>query len=202
MGLDAAVGYSFLLYTFFVLLPLIPAVLIFKLFPRDSVSEWGPFRNWTVNATGAFAAYLITATLGFFLVRNIEAQIESARLYPVEGVVVGIRRGEGLHLDSDLFFVRYTIDGAERDSVDLRFVILLHHPVVKPETVWVNYYEAETAGGTGPPPIPKLIPMVLRPTKSVQVFRLVTGKEPRLEYETSTISATFEDTQVAANGAR
>jgi hypothetical protein len=203
MGLDTAVTYSFLLYTLFVLLPLIPAVLIFKLFPRVSVSVSGPFSNWTINATGAFAAYLVTATLGFLLVRNIEAQIASTRLYPVEGVVVGMRHGEGLN--SDLFFTRYTTDGTEPDSVDLRFVILLDHPIVKPETVWVRYYEANPGaggGGVGYPPSPKLIPMELRPTKSVQIFRLVTGKEPKLENETSAISASFRDIQIAEKGAR
>lgn len=42
-----------------VLLPLIPAVLIYWLFPKATVAVSGPLANLTVKASGAFAAYLI-----------------------------------------------------------------------------------------------------------------------------------------------
>lgn len=42
-----------------VLLPLIPAILIYKLFPSSTVAVNGPFAGLTVKAGGAFAGYLI-----------------------------------------------------------------------------------------------------------------------------------------------
>ncbi len=42
-----------------VLLPLIPAILIYRLAPGNSVAVSGPLAGLTVKASGAFAAYLI-----------------------------------------------------------------------------------------------------------------------------------------------
>ena len=61
-----AVAFSLLLYVFYVLLPVVPAVIIYKLFPETKVALSGPFQNFTLNATGAFAAYIVTAGLGYF----------------------------------------------------------------------------------------------------------------------------------------
>lgn len=69
-----AVALSLLLYVFYVLLPIGPAVIIYRLFPETKVALHGPFQNFTLNATGAFAAYIVTAGLGYFLV------IETTRL--------------------------------------------------------------------------------------------------------------------------
>lgn len=63
-----AVALSLLLYVFYVLLPVGPAVIIYRLFPETTVALHGPFQNFTLNATGAFAAYVVTAGLGYFLV--------------------------------------------------------------------------------------------------------------------------------------
>src|SRR5204863_7131339 len=99
MAYDPAVIYSFCLYVLYVLLPLIPAILIFRLFPETKVTVSGPLQNLTVNATGAFAAYVVTVALGFFLVSNVEAQIGYSRHYPVEGVIVDL--GQNQVIDSD-----------------------------------------------------------------------------------------------------
>lgn len=40
-------------------LPLIPAALIYRLFPKTSIKIKGPFRGLTLNASGAFAAYIL-----------------------------------------------------------------------------------------------------------------------------------------------
>lgn len=40
-------------------LPLIPSALIYRLFPKTSISLKGPFKGLTLNASGAFAAYLL-----------------------------------------------------------------------------------------------------------------------------------------------
>jgi hypothetical protein len=47
------------LYLLWVIIPLIPAVLIYRLFPNTAVAVSGPFANLTVKAGGAFAAYLV-----------------------------------------------------------------------------------------------------------------------------------------------
>ena len=44
------------LYVMWVMLPLVPAILTFKLFPKTTVTASGPFAGFTVNASGAFAA--------------------------------------------------------------------------------------------------------------------------------------------------
>lgn len=58
-----------------VVLPLLPAVLIYRLFPDTSVAASGPFANLTVKASGAFAAYLIVFAATFLLVDHIRTFI-------------------------------------------------------------------------------------------------------------------------------
>ena len=50
---------SFALYVIYFLVPLIPAILIYKIFPETSVVASGRFSNLKVNSSGAFAAYLV-----------------------------------------------------------------------------------------------------------------------------------------------
>ena len=71
----AAVLLSCLLYALYVLLPMIPAIVIYRLFPDTRVALSGPLANLTLKSTGAFAAYVVTVILGFFLVRNTHAII-------------------------------------------------------------------------------------------------------------------------------
>ena len=175
MGNNAAVTYSFLLYVLYVLLPLVPAILIFKLFPESKVTVSGPLQNLTINATGAFAGYVVTVALGFFLVRNVEAQIEWTRNYAVEGVITDLAENQAFN--SDQFYSRYSSEtsdaGGKFANRDYHFVLLLNHPVVKPETVWLNYWDdLNGPGGIGAPPTPRSIPMELSATNSTQRFRL------------------------------
>ncbi|MGH6847909.1 MAG: hypothetical protein ACREC0_10870 [Methylocella sp.] len=58
------------LFTVWALLPLVPAVLIYLLFPDTSVAVSGPLANLTVRAGGAFAAYLIVLLVTFQLEQN------------------------------------------------------------------------------------------------------------------------------------
>ncbi len=67
-----AVVLSFALYTIFVLLPMVPAIKIYRLFPDTKVGISGPLQGLSVKATGAFAAYVVTALLGFFLIQNAQ----------------------------------------------------------------------------------------------------------------------------------
>lgn len=70
-----AVWLSILLYVLFVLVPLLPAIAIYKIFPKTKVGLKGPLQDLQVNASGAFAAYLIVAIVGIFLVNNASTLI-------------------------------------------------------------------------------------------------------------------------------
>jgi hypothetical protein len=65
-----AVLLSFGLYLLYVLLPLIPAILIYRLFPDTKVAVSGPLAGLTLKASGAFAAYVVVVALGVFLVKD------------------------------------------------------------------------------------------------------------------------------------
>ena len=190
MGNNAAVTYSFLLYVLYVLLPLIPAILIFKLFPESKVTVSGPLQNLTINATGAFAGYVVTVALGFFLVQNVQAQIQWTRVYPIQGVIADLDKSQALN--SNQFYSRYdsnTSDPTGQFSIrDYYFVALLDHPVVKPETVWLNYWDVPGSGGIGAPPAPRRVPVELLATNSPQRFRLqVHGDQVAVVHEATEV---------------
>jgi hypothetical protein len=176
MTTNPAVLYSFLLYVLYILLPLIPAVLIFRLFPDTKVSVSGPLQGLTLNTTGAFGAYVVTAALGFFLVRNVESQIQWTRTYAIQGVIVDLAKNQAV--DSDKFYSRYTSESVDADgkfaSRNYSFVVLLDDPSEQSETVLLKYWQLDATGGTGEPPAPKSIPLKLAATKnsSPQRFRL------------------------------
>lgn len=71
-----AILLSILLWAMFVLLPMWPAIKIYKLFPDTKVGISGPLQGLDVKASGAFAAYVVTALLGFILVQNTQELIE------------------------------------------------------------------------------------------------------------------------------
>jgi hypothetical protein len=55
--------------------PLLPAILIYWLFPSTTVAVSGPLANLTVKATGAFAAYLILFAATYWIVDRAEQTI-------------------------------------------------------------------------------------------------------------------------------
>jgi hypothetical protein len=63
------------LYSVWVLLPLVPAILIYLLFPSTSVAVSGPLANLTVRASGAFAAYLVVFAASYPLVQTTKETI-------------------------------------------------------------------------------------------------------------------------------
>jgi hypothetical protein len=175
---DHTVAYSFLLYTFYVCLPLIPAVVIFRLFPDSKVSVSGPLQNFTVNATGAFAAYVVTVALGILLVQWIETTINSGRLYAVEGVFLDL--GKNQYVSSSDFYSQYAPLGVNPSmmppSRNYPFVMLFKHPVVSSEEVELQYWEIDAVAGLGPPPRSKLVRFKLKGGPSAEKFRLqITG---------------------------
>src|SRR5258707_4915716 len=69
MQLEFIILLSFMgLYMVWVLLPLVPSILIYTLFPNTAVAVSGPLANLTIRTTGAFAAYLIVFAMTYPLV--------------------------------------------------------------------------------------------------------------------------------------
>ena len=66
---------SIALHVAWVLLPLIPAVLIYLLFPSTTVTASGVLAGLTVRAGGAFAGYLVIFLLTYPLVERTENTI-------------------------------------------------------------------------------------------------------------------------------
>lgn len=66
---------SFGLFLLFVLIPIIPAALLYKWFPDTQVSAKGVLSKFKINSSGAFAAYLVTVLLGYFVVADIKQTV-------------------------------------------------------------------------------------------------------------------------------
>lgn len=66
---------SFMLFALFVLLPIIPAALLYRWFPDTKVSAKGVLSKFTINSSGAFAAYLVTVLVGYFVIAPINEAI-------------------------------------------------------------------------------------------------------------------------------
>jgi hypothetical protein len=63
------------IYTVCVLMPLVPAILIYRLFPSTGVAISGPLANLSIRASGAFAAYLIVFIVSYPLVQTTKETI-------------------------------------------------------------------------------------------------------------------------------
>ena len=66
---------SFALYLVYFLVPLIPSILIYRIFPETSVVASGSFSNFKVNSSGAFAAYLVTLVISINALSDTEKRI-------------------------------------------------------------------------------------------------------------------------------
>lgn len=54
-----ALLWEFGFFMAFMLVPMVPAIIIYSKFPKDKISATGVLGKLTINATGAFAGYLI-----------------------------------------------------------------------------------------------------------------------------------------------
>jgi hypothetical protein len=59
----------YILFGLYILVPLIPALIIYKVFPDTKVSAKGPLAGLNIKTKGAFAAYVIVLVAGIFLVK-------------------------------------------------------------------------------------------------------------------------------------
>ena len=87
-AIQVLVGMSLLVLT--MLVPLIPAVIVFKLFPDTRVAASGPLSGLKVRTSGAFAAYLIVLVLATAMSKHTEDSIAtmSSPSWLIEGKVV------------------------------------------------------------------------------------------------------------------
>lgn len=101
--MDTPVLYAFLLYFLFITFPLIPAIIIYKIFPNTQVGASGLMGQLKINATGAFAAYLITAVMSFFIVQYAQGIImaSSKQAWTVSAKIVYVDK-EGKPIKSNL----------------------------------------------------------------------------------------------------
>jgi len=74
-----AVFINMIPYVFVLVCPLIPATFIFKTFPESQVSISGPFSKFTMNATGAFAAYVVVFVIGLPVIKEFKGIVDSAQ---------------------------------------------------------------------------------------------------------------------------
>lgn len=70
-----AILLSFTLYAMYVFLPIIPALVLYRMFPDSQISASGVLSKFKFNATGAFGGYVITVVLGWGLVNSIHELI-------------------------------------------------------------------------------------------------------------------------------
>jgi hypothetical protein len=73
-GLNIAI-WQFALNALWVLLPLVPAVVIYLIFPRTQISLSGPFQGLSIRSTGAFAGYLIIFLATYPLLRQMNGNL-------------------------------------------------------------------------------------------------------------------------------
>jgi hypothetical protein len=72
----SAVILSIVVFALYVLLPLIPSILIYKMFPETKVTAEGEISNWKIKAGGAFAAYIVVVLLGGPLLSRTQGIID------------------------------------------------------------------------------------------------------------------------------
>lgn len=71
-----AVLFSFACWFLWVILPMIPSIVIYKMFPKTKVTAQGTISNWKVRAGGAFAAYIVVVLLGYGPFRSTQGKID------------------------------------------------------------------------------------------------------------------------------
>lgn len=90
---ESLIIYSFILFSLSLLLPIVPSVIIYRLFPDSRVTAEGPLRGLSVKTSGAFGAYLITVLLGAFLTTKTMTLIENAHqaeINPASKVILNL----------------------------------------------------------------------------------------------------------------
>ncbi len=128
------------IYTVYVLLPIIPTVTIYKLFPDTTVSIGGLIKGLRLNAGGAFAAYIATVLLGTWLAESAVSVITGYQHSTwTVGADVQLRDSTGKAINDRKNLAQLTIElvppifelSDEEDDSDPRHPIFYKHVDVK-----------------------------------------------------------------------
>jgi len=106
-GMNDASEFAILL----VLLPLLPAVLIFLIFPKTEMVAQGPLQGLTIRAGGAFGAYLVVLLVLMAWMKFTDLDKVARSWTFVADVIVKDKNGRPIDpraLDKDAFSVSYT----------------------------------------------------------------------------------------------
>jgi hypothetical protein len=168
---------SFAVWALWMLLPMVPAVLIFRMFPDAKAFVRGPLQGLSFTASGAFAGWVVAVALGFFPVRYLQTQISATRYYHFEGV---IELGAGPQtLESADFFSRFETIGPEGrpGTRNLHFIALLDTPT-ESKPIQLSYWSGTGASGLGPRPVVPFQMVITGADSYPQKFKLDTDVDP------------------------
>lgn len=79
-----------LYYLLWVCVPILPATVIYALFPKNPIGVHGPLGNLTISATGAFAAYVIVFVLAYPII-NKQLDVVGGMSRPIWGVEAKVK---------------------------------------------------------------------------------------------------------------
>lgn len=98
------------LYILWICGPLVPSILIYKVFPNSKVALQGPFSGLTINATGAFAAYMVVFVLAYPFTSFVHNAVGS-QLKPMWTVKVSViaTDDQGQAIEYDNFYKNMTV---------------------------------------------------------------------------------------------
>jgi hypothetical protein len=146
---------SIAVWILWALLPLIPAVRIFREFPDAKAFISGPLQGISVRGSGAFAAYIAVCLLGVLPCLFVQKQISASRNYHFEGLIdLGAEQAQSLDSD-ELFSLSETKGGGVHPGIPgLRFVVLLNTPT-ESRQIGLKYYSGTDASNLGPLPTPE-----------------------------------------------
>jgi hypothetical protein len=99
------------LYATWVLLPVIPAILIYWLFPKNTLTARGVLAGLTVNASGAFGGYLVIFTVTYPFVHQNQNTI-GVFMHPywtVTGEIKLVNYQTGVEMHSELLLDKLNI---------------------------------------------------------------------------------------------
>jgi hypothetical protein len=91
--------YKILLYSLLIILPIIPAVILYKFLPGNKVVVTGPFKGLNVKMAGAFGGYFLLFVGSLFLIKDMI--FEKRDRYEVWTVKVDVYDEKGNRLNRD-----------------------------------------------------------------------------------------------------
>jgi len=67
--------YKIIVFSMWIILPILPAFILYKFLPKNQVAVKGPFKGLTVDMAGAFAGYFLLFIASYFIVKSMIFEI-------------------------------------------------------------------------------------------------------------------------------